>query len=122
MKILIIDPNIAFQHSLKKLLEKHFPQVDVDVASDGQEGFEKIKVGGPQLILLEIHLRGESGFQMAARIKSMHPDAIIALLTSYDLPEYQTAVKDAGIQYLIPKDEWTGDDIVALVQSIILDL
>ena len=121
MNILIIDPNIAFQRSLKKLLGKHFPQVDVDVASDGQEGLGKISVGGPQLILLDIHLPGKSGLHMAGQIKSKHPDAIIALLTSYDLPEYQTAAKDAGIQYLIPKDEWTGEDIVSLVRSIVLD-
>lgn len=122
MNILIIDPNIPFQQSLKKLLEKHFPLLDVEVASDGQEGLGKIKVGRPQLILLEIHLRGESGLQLADEIKFKHPVAIIALLTSYNLPEYQTAAKDAGIEYLIPKDEWTGDDIIALVQSIVLDL
>jgi len=121
MNILIIDPNIPFQQSLKKLLRKHFPHVDVEAASDGQEGLGKISVGGAQLILLEIHLRGESGLELADEIKFKHPEAIIALLTSYNLPEYQTAAKDAGIEHLIPKDEWTGDDIVALVQSIVLD-
>ena len=119
MNILIIDPNIPFQKSLKKLLVKHFPHVDVDVATDGQEGLKKIQPSGPQLIFLEIHLRGESGFELADAIKFKHPEAIIALLMSYNLPEYQTAAKDAGIDHLIPKDEWTGDDIVALVRSIV---
>jgi DNA-binding NarL/FixJ family response regulator len=59
---------------------------------------------------------------LAGQIKSKHPKTIIALLTSYNLPEYQTAAKESGIEYLIPKDEWTGDDIVALVKSIVLDL
>jgi DNA-binding NarL/FixJ family response regulator len=122
MNILIIDPNIPFQQSLKKLLKKHFPHVDVDVASDGQEGFGKMRMGEPQLILLEIHLRGESGLRLAGEIKSKHPDAIIALLTSDNLPEYQIAAKDSGIEHLIPKDEWTGDDIVSLVESIVSDL
>ena len=121
MNILIIDPNIPFQQSLKNLLEKHFPLLDIEVASDGQEGLGKIQVSGPQLILLEVHLRGESGLELADEIKSKHPQAIIALLTSYNVPEYQTAAKDAGIKYLIPKDEWTGEDIVSLVRSIVLD-
>jgi hypothetical protein len=38
------------------------------------------------------------------------------------LPEYQTAAKDSGIEHLIPKDEWTGDDIIVLIRSIIPDL
>jgi DNA-binding NarL/FixJ family response regulator len=79
-------------------------------------------MGEPQLILLEIHLRGESGLRLAGEIKSKHPDAIIALLTSDNLPEYQIAAKDSGIEHLIPKDEWTGDDIVSLVESIVSDL
>ncbi|MGD9304005.1 MAG: response regulator [Desulfobacterales bacterium] len=121
MNILIIDPNILFQKSLKKLLVKNFPHVDVDVASDGREALNKIQGSGPQLIFLEVHLRGKSGFELADAIKFKHPEAIIALLTSYNFPEYQTAAKNAGIDHLIPKDEWTGEDIVALIRSIVLD-
>jgi len=44
------------------------------------------------------------------------------LLTSYNLPEYQKAAKDSGIEHLIPKDEWTGDEIISLVKSIVSDL
>jgi len=121
MNILIIDPNIPFQQSLKNLLKKHFPHVDVEVATNRQEGLRKINVGRSQLILIEIHLHGQSGLELVDEIKFKHPEAIVALMTSYNLPEYQTAAKDAGIEHLIPKDEWTGDDIVALVRSIVLD-
>ncbi len=122
ISILIIDPNIPFQQSLKKLLVKHFPHASVDVANDGQEGMGKITSVRPDLILLEIHLPGNSGLQYAGRIKSKHPEVIIALLSSYNLPEYQTAAKDCGIEHLIPKDEWTGGDIIALIESIVSDL
>jgi CheY-like chemotaxis protein len=122
INILIIDPNIPFQQSLKKLLLKHFPHVTVEAVCSGPEGLGKISSACPQLILLEIHLPGNSGLGLAGQIKSMHPDTIIALLTSYSSPEYETAAKNAGIEHLIPKDEWTGDDIVGLVQSIVSDL
>ena len=122
INILIIDPNIPFQQSLKKLLLKHFPHVGVDVAESGPQGLGKINTVCPQIILLEIHLPGNSGLDLAGQVKSAHPEAIIALLTSYNSPEYETAAKNAGIEHLIPKDEWTGDDIVGLVQSIVSDL
>ena len=120
--LLIIDPNIPFQQSLKKLLIKHFPGVDIKVAIDQKTALKKIETIEPQIILLEIHLPGRSGLELAGLIKSKHPEAIIALLTSYNLPEYQKAAKDSGIEHLIPKDEWTGDDIISLVQSIVSDL
>lgn len=122
INILIIDPNIPFQQSLKKLLLKHFPHVSVDVAASGPEGLGKISAVRPQFILLEIHLPDNSGLDLAGQVKSAHPEAIIALLTSYNSPEYEIAAKNAGIEHLIPKDEWTGDDIVGLVQSIVSDL
>ena len=122
ISILIIDPNIPFQQSLKKILRRHFPDAAVDVACDGQEGLRKTAALHPQIILLEIHLPGNSGLELAGQVKSIKPEAIIALLTSYNLPEYETAAKQAGIEHLIPKDEWTGDDIVGLVQSIVSDL
>jgi DNA-binding NarL/FixJ family response regulator len=120
--ILIIDPNIPFQQSLKKLLRKHFPHAAIEVACNGQEGLRKTGTLQPQLILLEIHLPGNSGLELAGGFKSIHPQAVIALLTSYHSPEYESATKQAGIEYVIPKDEWTGDDIVGLVQSIVSDL
>ena len=122
INLLIIDPNVPFQQSLKKLLRKHFPHIDVDVACNGQEGLRKTGALHPHLILLEIHLPGTSGLELAGQVKSIQPKAVIALLTSYNSPEYETAARQAGIEYLIPKDEWTGDDIVRLVQSIVSDL
>jgi CheY-like chemotaxis protein len=76
INILIVDPNIAFQQSLKKLLIKHFPQVSIDVANDSQEGLGKINSVDPQIILLEIHLPGRSGLELAGQIKSNHPKAV----------------------------------------------
>ena len=122
INILIIDPNIPFQQSLKKLLCKHFPHATVDVAGNGEEGLHKTGALQPQIILLEIHLPGNSGLELAGQVKSIQPEAIIALLTSYNSPEYEAAARQAGIEHLIPKDDWTGDDIVGLVQSIVSDL
>jgi len=118
-KILIIDPNLPFQQSLKKLLLKHLSHINVEVAASRAEGLQKLETYLPNLILLEIHLSGESGLEVARKIKSEHSEVIIALLTTYDLPEYQAAAKDCGIEHVVPKDDWKGDDIVALVRSLV---
>ena len=76
---------------------------------------------GPNLIFLEIHLPSESGLDLARRIKSAHPDMIVVILTSYDIPEYQKAASESGIEHLVPKDDWTGEDMIDLVQTILAD-
>lgn len=117
-KILIIDPNDPFRRSLKKVLVKRFPFVDVQEAADGDEGLEIVETFQPDLIFLEIHLPTETGLDLAGRIKAAHPDIIIVILTSYDLPEYKLAVEQLGVEHMVPKDDWTGEDMIALVQSI----
>lgn len=121
-RILIIDPNDPFRGSLKKVLHNRFPFVDIKEAADGVEGLHKVDVFDPNLIFLEIHLPAESGLNLADRIKDDHPDIIIVILTSDDFPEYQTAAEQLGVEHMIPKDDWTGEDMIALVQSILSDL
>jgi len=121
-KILIVDPNDPFRRSLKKVLVSRFPFVDVQEAADGYEGLQKVEAFQPDLIFLEIHLPAETGLELAGRIKADHPDIIIVILTSYDLPEYKIAIEKSGVEYMVPKDDWTGEDMIALVQSILTDL
>jgi len=120
-KILIVDPNDPFRQSLKKVLINRFPFVDIQEACDGTEGLDKVNIFDPNLILLEIHLPAQSGLALARSIKIDHPDIIIVILTSYNLPEYQTAAEESGIAHLVARDEWTGADMVDLVQLILSD-
>jgi len=121
-KILIVDPNDPFRQSLKKVLVNRFPSVDIQEATDGNEGLQKVEDFHPHLIFLEIHLPAKSGLDLAGRIKAGHPDIIIVILTSYDLPEYIIAAENMGVEHMVPKDDWTGEDMIALVQSILSDL
>jgi CheY-like chemotaxis protein len=120
-KILIVDPNDPFRQSLKKVLMNCFPFVEIQEASNGTEGLDKVNIFNPNLIFLEIHLQAQNGLDLARRIKIDHPDIIIVLLTSYNLPEYQTAAKESGIEHLVARDEWTGVDMVNLVRLILSD-
>jgi DNA-binding NarL/FixJ family response regulator len=121
-KILIVDPNDPFRRSLKKVLVDRFPFVDIREASDGNGGLKMVQSFNPDLMFLEIHLPSQSGLDLARQIKHDHPEIIIVILTSYDLPEYKAAAKKSGVEHLVPKDDWTGEDMMALVQTILTDL
>ena len=121
-KILIVDPNDPFRRSLRKILVNRFPFLDIQQASDGSKGLEMVQGFDPNLIFLDIHLPSENGLDLARRIKIDHPEIIIAMLTSVDLPEYKAAAEESGVEHLVPKDDWTGEDMVALLDTILTDL
>lgn len=49
---------------------------------------------------------------------------MILPLTIYNIQEYQEqeAAEELGVEHMIPKDDWTGEDIINLVQSIMSKL
>ena len=120
-KILIIDPNIPFRKSLSKIINDRFPHIEIREASTGDQGLIRLKRTTPELVFIDIYLPDQNGLDLAKTIKALHPEIIIAIFARYDSPEYQAAANDSGVQYLIPKDDWTGADILTLVESILAD-
>lgn len=118
-KILIIDSNTLFRKSLGKILFSRFPAVEIRESASGAEGLQKVDAFVPQLIFIDIYLPDISGLDLAKTIKASHSEIIMAIFARYDSQEYQAAVSDSGVEYLIPKDDWTSNDIQALVESIL---
>ena len=121
-RILIIDPNTPFRESLRKIIHDRFATIEIQEAANGADGLAKLKAFNPLLIFIDIYLPDKNGLDLARKIKVTHPETIVAIFASYDSPEYQAAANDSGVEHLIPKDDWTGEDILALVESIFLDI
>ena len=121
LRVLIIDPNIPFRQSLEKIINDRFPSIEIQESAAADEGLLILKTFAPQLIFIDIYLPDRNGLDLAKEIKKSLPEIIIAIFARYDSPEYQAAANDSGVEHLIPKDDWTGEDILALVESILID-
>jgi DNA-binding NarL/FixJ family response regulator len=66
---------------------------------------------------MDIRLPGENGLVLTAKIKAIHPDITIAILTSYNLPEYRIAAEEAGAEYFLVKGVAEAGDIIEMVRS-----
>jgi DNA-binding NarL/FixJ family response regulator len=67
---------------------------------------------------MDIRLQGENGLHLTEHIKRRHPQIIVAILTSYDWPEYREAAHKFGANYFIMKGSSTKREIVDLIESI----
>ena len=119
-KILIIDPNTPFRESLGKIINDRFPSIEIQESSAADEGLRKLNAFAPLLVFIDMYLPDRNGLDLAKEIKTSFPEIIIAIFARYDSPEYQAAANDSGVEHLIPKDDWTGEDILALVESILI--
>ncbi len=79
-KILIVEDEPAMQSGLKDNLE--FEGYIVDTASDGSEGYEKIRSNDYNLILLDVMLPKMSGFDVCKAARKEGIETPIILLTA----------------------------------------
>ncbi len=70
LHVLIIDDSPTEIHVFKSILEKH--EIQVSVATNGEEGIEKAIASKPDLILMDVVMPGKNGFQ-ATRDLSRNP-------------------------------------------------
>ena len=74
------------------------------------------------LIFMDIRLPGLNGLQLTQRIKTDFPNIHIAILTSYDHPEYRQAAFQYGADRFFVKGSLAWDEVEALLKSILPDM
>ncbi|MDI6767713.1 MAG: response regulator [Bacteroidota bacterium] len=77
-KILIVDDEVGFAELLKDLLI--MDNYEVEVANDGEEGFEKLKDFTPDIIISDIVMPGLSGLELFKKVKANPATASIPFL------------------------------------------
>jgi DNA-binding NarL/FixJ family response regulator len=119
-RILIVENNPHFRGILRGMLSERFPDMAISEAADGMEALRGVEDPPPDLVFVDIELPGENGLIITRKIKTAHPDVMVAMLTQYNLPEYEEAAFSSGASYFLPKESTAAEDILSLVESIYL--
>ena len=118
-KILIIDECSLFRQSLQQILCSRFAGVVIETAGDKLDGWKKAGTLLPHIIFVDIHMQGETGRELVKTLKMDQPGVPLVVFTRYDLPEYQIAARQAGADHSLPRDNFTGDQLLRLVENIL---
>ncbi|NIQ38310.1 MAG: response regulator [Proteobacteria bacterium] len=119
VRILIVDDSTTFRQALLGILCTQFPSMEFCQVAGGGEALREIDLQRPDLIFMDINLPGENGLVLTKEIKAKYPEITIIIITNYDLPEYRTAACQCGADYFVAKGSSTGEEIIALVGSVI---
>jgi DNA-binding NarL/FixJ family response regulator len=117
---LIVDDNTKYRQFLVELLCQHFPVMRIAEAGDGDEVWRQVQRDRPDVIFMDIHLPGRNGLELTRTIKDSHPEIVVVILTSYDVPEYQEAARENGASFFLAKSRTSEAEILALVRSLLL--
>ena len=117
LRTLIVEDNRFFREVFKGRLLDYFPSMIIHEAINGKEALEKINQMPPHLVFMDICLPGSNGLQLTRTVKKYYPNLKIAMLTSYDFPEYRQAVEQDAERFFV-KDSLDLKEVVEFVQSI----
>jgi DNA-binding NarL/FixJ family response regulator len=118
-RTLIVEDNPLFRQTILDFLNSQFPSITLEEAADGKRALEIIEKSLPDLVFMDIKLPGENGLHLTEHIKKKHPGITVAILTSYDWPEYREAAFKFGANYFIMKGSSTNKEIVELIESLL---
>lgn len=99
IKTLIIDDEFQSRNFLNKMLEQYFPEISVvGQASTVEEGLQGIKEYNPNIVFLDIKMKGETGFDLLNRL----PVINFALIFTTAFNQYAIkAFRFNAIDYLL---------------------
>ncbi len=80
-KVLVVDDNAEFVDFIRKVLESR--DFRVSIALDGKTGIEKASSDIPELVLLDLKLPDIPGEDVLVRIKEIHKDIAVIVITGY---------------------------------------
>jgi DNA-binding response OmpR family regulator len=99
-KVLIIEDEVTLMHLISNKLEKDGYQVMR--ASDGEEGFNKIKSEHPDLVLLDIIMPKMNGYEVLGRIKEEGLNVPVIIISNSGQPvEIEKTQELGAVDYLI---------------------
>ena len=116
--LFIVDDHFMLRKGIAAYLEeKTFWQITGTFA-DSKSCLEELKSSPlPEIIIIDIQLGKESGFELVSRIKSAFPQIKIVIYSMYDTLGFKLQAKDVGAEGFISKAS-SDEKLVACLNTV----
>lgn len=114
-KILIVDDSSIMRKMLMKTLQDAGHEI-IGEASSGNESIELFKTLNPDLITMDITMRGMDGITAAEEIIKIDKDAKVLVLSNLDEEKYGEKVKSVGA--IGPLNKQKTEVILELISNL----
>ena len=116
-RILLVDDHEVVRMGLRALLDKHPGFEVVAEAATAREAIEKTRAYKPDVVVMDIRLKGGSGIEACQEIKNSSPEINVIMLTSYAEDEMLFSAIRAGASGYVLK-QIGGDDLIRAIEAV----
>jgi len=115
-RILIVEDDRAVQRALKRVFETE--EYSVQIASDGMEAINSFHTFVPNLVVLDLRLRGMQGRDICRRMKKDAPSTPIIVLSATTEVSEKVLLLELGADDYITKP-FSPRELVARVRAVV---
>ncbi|GII00816.1 response regulator [Planobispora takensis] len=118
LRLVTVDDHEMVHDGLRAMLGSYRDQVQIVAEARDSDGAVKAVLSHePDLVLLDVRLRGESGLDACARILRARPGCLVVFMTVYDDEQYVYQALRLGASGFLLKDV-TGAELVGALTRI----
>ena len=118
IRVLLVDDHQIVLDGLKSILEKNTEMEVLGCLADSREALILTGHLVPDVVIMDISMRGLNGIEATRRIKAEVPQVQVLCVSMHSDPEFVGAMLRAGASgYLLKED--TGDMLVDAIKTVI---
>ncbi len=116
LRIMTVEDDVYFREFFRSRFLSQYPSAEVIDVGSGEEALKSFGSYPIDLIFMDIHLPGQNGLEITRKIKATQREITIAILTTYNLPEYRQAAIQCEADCFIAKDLLKNEEILTLIR------
>src|SRR3954451_14540887 len=116
-KIVLVEDHEVVREGLRALIR---PEPDLEIvgeACDGRQAVEVTREAAPNVVVMDICLPEQNGFQAALQIRRAAKDTRVLVLSSYDDLECVEQMLDAGVTGFLSKRS-ASNQLVEAIRTV----
>ena len=119
MKLLLADDHTLFRDALVQYIERAQPEAVVTLARDLHEAVDKMADNPDQdLVLLDLRMPGMNGMEGFKKMRDMHPNVRVALMSGVAEPSDVEAAFELGAVGYFPKT-LSGKALLQAIEQVL---
>ena len=109
MRVLLVEDDESIREVFKMVLEAEhdWPEIllSVDTAASGREAIEQVRKTTPDLVLLDLTLEGEDGFEVFHALRELEGCSTLPIVavTAHNLSDIELKAKTLGFAGFVSK-------------------
>jgi DNA-binding NarL/FixJ family response regulator len=114
LRCVIVDDDSSFLEAARALLESDGVTV-AGVASTCAEAVQRVEALRPDVVLIDIRLGGESGFDAARQLAAGPRAAALIMISTYAEADYADLIAESPVTGFLPKAELSATAIRRII-------